>query len=839
VIIRNEADSSTPNVTFDCSSASLICGDQDFPKSPDGGVDWTTQWVYNALADQWHLTAFENFSDVRKVGLRSNNQLTGDNDFYGVVQTFAALTAQDDLNVRDDMSFCDTWGAIGNDVTPDLSDGSCWDADDNTSAYFGLDGIGAGGMKFIKASTDGISLDCAGGSSKLLCGGVDIPMNTDDVAVFFGSQNNEDVLVGHYDDSIDMNLAHYALTSEVAAGYVPLDGSVAMTGGLEIETGGVSIEDGSGNATLLDYDADSFNIRSHATRSINIGYQSNPSGTAVNTVNIGSYAGYGLVAQDYSVNIGSNAGRAGSAFSVYIGDNAGRYNAVGSNVVIGRLAGSDASAAYINSTLVGHGAGQNLEDGANNLCFGYASCQDVTSGDDNILFFGGINVNTGNRNLLLGRDSYTDATTMNDSVGLGFRSGRYQVGSGNVSIGTYTFAGVSGQSAGTYGVAIGDHAGYYHEGSSVLLLGAYAGYGASGTTDADRVVFIGPSAGRHQTSTDDLFILDNRDQGSAAAELTDALMVGTFNADPTLQTLDFNAAVTVSEKLTVEADGTGTFGTYDAEIGSANHAAIRLGSGGIYSSSFVSGNIDLGNTMVFRQEQAVDGILEFAWMESGNTIRAGIPESGAGNAANFIRSFMVAGPYSAATGDNHFICDTHTAYNGNIDCDTASTGADFFVQDDLEVEGTIFAHETINFEGSTADGNHVILAVDDPAADVTHTFPAATGRLANDDRKCVYVKTGLTTGLQLESVWPAHKNHTITGIWCETDAGTAGMDFNIDDGTPAGVNGSDVSCSTTPTWDQVLAGDVDLDQGDRLDLDIGTVATATRLTACFDIALDS
>jgi len=285
-------------------------------------------------------------------------------------------------------------------------------------------------------------------------------------------------------------------------------------------------------------------------------------------------------------------------------------------------------------------------------------------------------------------------------------------------------------------------------------------------------------------------------------------------------------------------DGTGTFGTYDVQIGSADFGALRLGSSGIYSSDFSTGNIDLSKTLVFRNEATVSGILEFAFIESGNTLRAGIPESGAGNATNFFRSFMIAGPYLAATGDDHFVCDTHTAYDGNIDCDTSSTGADMFIQDDLEVEGTAYFHETINLEGSTADGNHVILAVEDPASDVTHTFPTATGKLLNSDRKCARIDNGLTTGLQLETIWAAHLASTITGIWCETDAGTAGVDLNIDDGSPAGVNGSDISCSTTPTWDQTLAGGVAMAQGDRLDIDVGTVATATRLTVCFDVAVD-
>jgi hypothetical protein len=196
-------------------------------------------------------------------------------------------------------------------------------------------------------------------------------------------------------------------------------------------------------------------------------------------------------------------------------------------------------------------------------------------------------------------------------------------------------------------------------------------------------------------------------------------------------------AETVTSAWKFIPNGTGAFGAYDLEIGDTttpDYGALRIGASGIYASSFSTGNIDLDKTLVFRQEGSVGGILEFAWIEGGNTLRAGIPESSAGNASNWIRSFMIAGPYSAATGDNHFICDTHTAYNGNIDCDTGTTGADMFIQDDLEVEGTIFAHETINLEGATADGNQVIVQVGaDPGADVTISLPTATGTLATLD----------------------------------------------------------------------------------------------------------
>ena len=97
----------------------------------------------------------------------------------------------------------------------------------------------------------------------------------------------------------------------------------------------------------------------------------------------------------------------------------------------------------------------------------------------------------------------------------------------------------------------------------------------------------------------------------------------------------------------------------------------------------------------------------------------------------------------------------------------------------------------------------------------------------------------LVTGYQRESVWRTPVPVTITQMWCETDAGTAGFDFNVDDGTPAGVNGSDISCSASPgVEDSILSGDTTMGAGDRLDMDVGTVSGASRLEICWTYTLN-
>lgn len=80
-----------------------------------------------------------------------------------------------------------------------------------------------------------------------------------------------------------------------------------------------------------------------------------------------------------------------------------------------------------------------------------------------------------------------------------------------------------------------------------------------------------------------------------------------------------------------------------------------------------------------------------------------------------------------------------------------------------------------------------------------------------------------TDASDLETIWAAvGQDYTITAITCESDQ-TVTFDLLIDDGTPAGVNGSDITCTVFDT-DSDLAGDVGLDAGERLDLAIESVA---------------
>ena len=75
-------------------------------------------------------------------------------------------------------------------------------------------------------------------------------------------------------------------------------------------------------------------------------------------------------------------------------------------------------------------------------------------------------------------------------------------------------------------------------------------------------------------------------------------------------------------------------------------------------------------------------------------------------------------------------------------------------------------------------------------------------------------------------------------MWCESDQ-TVNMDLQLDDGTPADVNGTDLVCDSTPADVTSLGGDTGAAAGERLDLAITSVSgTPTWVSICFDFTYD-
>lgn len=147
----------------------------------------------------------------------------------------------------------------------------------------------------------------------------------------------------------------------------------------------------------------------------------------------------------------------------------------------------------------------------------------------------------------------------------------------------------------------------------------------------------------------------------------------------------------------LEGGGTGGLTDYDIEIGDTDgtptYGMLRIGNATVGRTSFATGSLDLdGSFLLWNNGGPVSGNIEFAIAESSNAIRFAIPKSGAGNATYNPRSMLIAGP---APVDDDMVTvgywQTNESIFDNLACDTGTSGADLGVQNDLEVEGDIFA----------------------------------------------------------------------------------------------------------------------------------------------------
>jgi photosystem II stability/assembly factor-like uncharacterized protein len=221
-------------------------------------------------------------------------------------------------------------------------------------------------------------------------------------------------------------------------------------------------------------------------------------------IGIGYQAGY--------YNDDSGGGTDGDE-NIFIGSEAGKGDSGGAsgyrNTAIGRKALASISTGDYNFAL-GSYAGDGLTTGSHNVCIGSLCGRAITDS---------------NENLFIGNDSgrYIESGAGNIGIGYGaLTSSSGQAGiTGNIGIGRSAFINIAGLNT-FWNVAIGESAGYNH-------------------TTGDSCIYIGRQAGYNQTTNSDLLILDNQDRGSAAAEISDCLVYGSFNATVASQSIRFNA----------------------------------------------------------------------------------------------------------------------------------------------------------------------------------------------------------------------------------------------------------------------------------------------------------
>lgn len=122
----------------------------------------------------------------------------------------------------------------------------------------------------------------------------------------------------------------------------------------------------------------------------------------------------------------------------------------------------------------------------------------------------------------------------------------------------------------------------------------------------------------------------------------------------------------------------------------------------------------------------------------------------------------------------------------------------------------------------------------DTAAEINAATTDVDLSIAGAHEECfpLLAPSGVLASYDVGTVWRAPIALTITEVFCETDTGTVDFDFQIDDGTPADVMGTDLVCDASGETDNTsITGSMAV--GDRLDFAITSVATTpTRLTAC-------
>ncbi len=133
----------------------------------------------------------------------------------------------------------------------------------------------------------------------------------------------------------------------------------------------------------------------------------------------------------------------------------------------------------------------------------------------------------------------------------------------------------------------------------------------------------------------------------------------------------------------------------DLMIGGTNGGILSFGGVasaqiGLSSDGIVAG-IDYDKAMIFRNRNMADSGIPFIFVNGNNEIRFAIPEARVDRGTWNSRSLIVAGPFTS----NASITNCSFWGATNIDCATDITGADFFVQDDIEVLDNIYVEDVI------------------------------------------------------------------------------------------------------------------------------------------------
>ena len=168
-----------------------------------------------------------------------------------------------------------------------------------------------------------------------------------------------------------------------------------------------------------------------------------------------------------------------------------------------------------------------------------------------------------------------------------------------------------------------------------------------------------------------------------------------------------------------------------------------------------------------------------------------------------------------------------------------NAGTDLTADLEEEVTEGSLADSTI-VSGDIKDGT---ITLADTAITAGRSLTISTNDILADaelytDTKCIWWENPVA-GDDFKSVWISDLGAvTVTKLWCESDQTVTAM-LQVDDGSAADMDSVDLVCISTPDTDTSLDGDATLASGDRVDIDVASVASVpTWVSICFTYTKD-
>ena len=309
------------------------------------------------------------------------------------------------------------------------------------------------------------------------------------------------------------------------------------------------------------------------------------------------------------------------------------------------------------------------------------------------------------------------------------------------------------------------------------------------------------------------------DIGSAGVRLSAATGILTF--------LGLGAGF--DENLLLDLDGTTNTGVFTSStsLATINFSSIALQESGI--AVLNNDEIDASSELLaIMDDETGTGLLAFATSPTFTTSvilgAAGVSITDDGDGA---LTFLGIGDGVGDNDENLIFNFEDTANTIALSTGTGVTVVDFGT---IAIDAASLTLDTaLDISGDTnlTAGRSLTLTDDDVLADAE----------LYTDTKCVWIENP-TAADDFKSVYFFKTAATITSLWCESDQTTTMMG-QIDDDTPADIDSVDMTCDSTPPEDTSLDGDVSAVSGNRLDLDIASVAsTPTWVSFCFTMTLD-